>query len=184
MHGQETTIQQTFHLHESQGFFYLFTTNVKGSMQCFLACILHAPAPNTHPNFCPPEVNPCSMKTVHKNLVVTKRVHLLLHPPAILQLAFFFFLPAVDNHNRLAVPCFHRIHCPPPPTVSGGGCVHILSLCWMRLHWWCTVVVCVFPPPLQELARVNEVLEVRESRMVDMSRENITLTEANQTLKR
>lgn len=31
---------------------------------------------------------------------------------------------------------------------------------------------------------MNEVLEVRESRMVDMSRENITLTEANQTLKR
>ena len=46
------------------------------------------------------------------------------------------------------------------------------------------VVLYVFPPPPQELARVSQVLEVRESRMVDMSRENITLTEANQTLKR
>ena len=148
-----------------------------------LPCLYFARTCAKHtPQFCPPEVNPCSVKTVHKNLVVTKRVHLLLHPSAILQLAFFF-LPAVDNHNRLAVPCFHRIHCPPPQYLV-GGCVHILSLCWMRLHWWCTVVVCVFPPPLQELARVNEVLEVRESRMVDMSRENITLTEANQTLKR
>ena len=183
MHGQETTIQQTFHLHESQGFFYLFTTNVKGSMQCFLACILHAPAPNTHPNFCPPEVNPCSVKTIHKNLVATKRVHLLLHPPAILQLAFFFFCQLlIITTDLLYLVSIESTA--PPPTVSGGGCVHILSLCWMRLHWWCTVVVCVFPPPLQELARVNEVLEVRESRMVDMSRENITLTEANQTLKR
>ena len=129
MHGQETTIQQTFHLHESQGFFYLFTTNVKGSMQCFLACILHAPAPNTYPNFCPPEVNPCSVKTVHKNLVVTKRVHLLLHPPAILQLAFFFFfcqLLIITTDLLYLVSIESTAH--PPNSIWWGVCTYTISV--------------------------------------------------------
>ena len=36
----------------------------------------------------------------------------------------------------------------------------------------------------QELSHVGKVLEARETRMVDMSRENITLMEANQSLQK
>lgn len=37
---------------------------------------------------------------------------------------------------------------------------------------------------LQELVRVHEVLEVRESKMVQMSKESIELLEENQTLQK
>ena len=37
---------------------------------------------------------------------------------------------------------------------------------------------------LQELVEVKKVLEVRENRMVDMSRELVQLNEANQELQR
>ena len=43
------------------------------------------------------------------------------------------------------------------------------------------ISICAFP---QELTRVSKVLEVRETRLVDMSKENIQLQELNQELQR
>ena len=38
--------------------------------------------------------------------------------------------------------------------------------------------------PIQELVRINKLLEARETRMVEMSREVIQLSETNQELQR
>ena len=63
MHNQEAAVQRTFHL-ERTSFFY--HSALKARTRCSTSC-LHTAALNANPDFCPPEVKPCPMKTIYWN---------------------------------------------------------------------------------------------------------------------
>ena len=60
-HDQVVAIQLTFHLERHTSL--PSNTESKGLDEALLARVLHTPALNADPNFCPPELNPYPIKT-------------------------------------------------------------------------------------------------------------------------
>lgn len=60
-HDQVVAIQLTFHLERHTSL--PSNTESKGLDEALLARVLHIPALNADPNFCPPELNPYPIKT-------------------------------------------------------------------------------------------------------------------------